>query len=446
MPVKRYSRHIVYAAVFVSLLLSLYLLLVLSATVPNSAIRGNMRQSAAFHANAKHYDISEDGVFQNISDNHADQMWLNIGWNMGNGNPFLSALNTRYYDGLEHGPAAGLYLSVVLGKEANADYTRYWHGTAGILRFLHIFTDIHGIKTFGMLCLLLLIAKTFWALFRRGYPELGLCLLAALFWVQVWNLRLSVEYLPSFLVCFGLCPAFLRLEQRGDFYLNILGVISGTLTAFFDFLTTETVTILLPLILVIAIRSRERRLGSPRQVLTMLLHCGACWLLAYAGTFAVKWIAVSLATGENHILAALYSADQRISGTVTVGQITKKPGMLMSVAANLSVLFQGTSRTEYRLVIICLMAVGIVIFLLCRFNRVRQKLHPGTGFLLMLGSIVLLRYSILANHSYKHAFFTYRALVSTILAVLSALVLNLQPVRKGGNRRSGTDHPDALSE
>jgi hypothetical protein len=433
MPVKRYRRYMVYTAVFAALLLSLYLLLVLSATIPNAAIRDNMRQSAVYHANANHYDITEDGIFQNITDNHADQMWLNIGWNMGYGNPFLSVLNTGYYDGMEHGPAVGLYLSVVLGREANTGYTRYWHGTAGLLRILHIFTNIHGVKTIGILCLIILIWKTLRVLAKHGYWDLGLCLLASLFWVQVWNLRLSAEYLPTFLICFGLCPAFLHLERRDDFYLNLLAIVSGTVTAFFDFLTTETVTILIPLILVIAIRSRERRLGSPKRVFRFLLRCGLCWILAYAGTFIVKWISVTLATGENHFLAALSSADQRIGGTVMVGQIAKKPGMVAAIAANLSVLFQGTSRTEYRQVIISLVIVAAVIILVYRLNQIRQKLHPGTMFLLMLGGIVLLRYCFLANHSYKHAFFTYRALASTILAVLAALVINLRPSKKGGD-------------
>ena len=52
------------------------------------------------------------------------------------------------------------------------------------------------------------------------------------------------------------------------------------------------------------------------------------------------------------------------------------------------------------------------------------------------GLMVLLRFGFLANHSYLHSFFTYRALVSTILAVLSALAINLRPVKKGRGRSS----------
>jgi len=428
---KRQVRYLIYTGVFAALLLLLYLLLVLFATVPNSAITRKMLDSAVYISNEKPYVFSEDGQHQNITDNLADQMWLNIGWHMGIGDPFVSALDTRYCDGMEYGPTMGLFLSVTRGYEANTDYTRYWHGTAGIMRVLHLFTDIHGIKILGMVCLVWLLWRTLRVLLRSGHWDMGVCLLLSLFLVQVWNLRLSVEYQPCFLICFGLCPAFLRLERRGDFYLNLLAIVAGTLTAFFDFLTTETITILIPLILVLAIRSRECRLESPQKVMGMLLRCGICWALAYLGTFAVKWGAVSLATGENHLLSAFDSVGQRVNGVVTERNAQKMPGMLASIVSNLSVLFEGTSRTEYWIVISNLVIITILIYTIYRIYRIRQKPCPGTAFILILGSIVLLRYSILANHSYLHSFFTYRALASTILAVLTAMLINLQPRKRG---------------
>ena len=427
---KQNSRRILYITVFFVLLLFLYLLLVLFATIPNAAILNQMWESASYISNENPYVFSDDGRFRNITDNLADQMWLNIGWHMGTGNPFLSALDTRYYDGQEYGPPIGLYLSVTRGYAANTDYTRYWHGTAGLMRFFHLFTDIHGIKWIGMCWLVFLVVKTLRVLVNRGCWDLGLCLLASLFGVQIWNLRLSVEYLPCFLICFGLCPAFLKWERKGNFYVNILAIVSGTLTAFFDFLTTETVSILIPLILVVFVRSRERRLESPWKLMRMLYQCGMCWAMAYAGTFVVKWSAVSLATGENHFLAAMSSAGERIGGVVSDSQLKKAPGMLRAIGANFSVLFEGTSRTEYRQVVVHLMVIVLLIVLVYRLYRVRQRLHPGTMFLLSLGSLVFVRYGILANHSYLHAFFTYRAMASTILGILSAMTLNLHPFEK----------------
>ena len=422
---------LLYIAVFAALLLSLYLLMVLFAAIPNAAITNNIFDSANYFVNADPYVFSEDGQHQNIADNYADQIWTNIGWNMGRGNPFRSVLDTKYYDGEQYASSAGLYLAITRDMEANTDYTRYWHGTASLIRFLHLFTNVHGIKNIGMVCLLLLIAQTVLILCRMDYWDLGLAVLISLICVQFWNLRLSIEYLPCFLISFGLCPAFLRLEKKGNAHLNILSVVSGTLTAFFDFLTTETVTILIPLILIIAIRSRERRLHSPRKVLKLLAGCCLSWLAAYAGTFAIKWIAVSLATGKNHLLVAIHAAGNRINGAVPQ-EMQKTPGIFLAIGANFSAMFEGTSRADIQQAISGLIVVIMLLMMIYLLYKVRSKPYPGTGFLLLLGCVVLLRFGILVNHSYMHAFFTYRALASTILAVLAALVINLRPVKQKG--------------
>lgn len=431
---KRSRLFIVYIAVFAAVLLSLYLLLALCATVPGPAIRNNMRISAKYFVNSAPYTSTEDGKFQNIADNYADQIWNNIAWHLGSGDPFLSTLDTGYYDSEEYDTSTGLHMSVNLGMEANVDYTRYWHGTAGLIRLLHLFTDIRGVRTMGMACLLLAVFFTLRELWGTGHWDLALCVLAALLGVQFWNLRLSVEYQPCFLICFALCPYFLRFEKRGDIWLNVLAIISGTMTAFFDFLTTETLTILFPLILVIAIRSRERRLHSPRKTLRMLAACCLCWGLAYAGTFAVKWVAVSLATGENHIGQALLFAGKRVNGAVSAEQISRTPGLPAAIGANLSALFEGSSRIDLRRILGGLVVCVLLAAAVMRMYRVRQKLYPGTGFLLLLGAVVFLRYSVLLNHSYLHAFFTYRAMASTVLAILAAMVINLRPAKKGGPR------------
>jgi len=429
---KRFRRYRNHVLLYIAVILPLYLFMVCVAAIPNAAIKENMRSSAMCYANADRYAFTEDGSFQNVTDNHADILWLNMGWQMGMGNPFLSALDTKYFDDLKYGDEADLFLTVAKGAAANTSYTRYWHGTAGLLRCLHLFTDVAGAKILGFAALLLLAFLTLGRLIRYGHKDLGLCLAASLCLVQVWNLRLSVEYLPSFLICFALCPAFLRLERRGDPYVEYLSVVSGALTAFFDFLTTETVTILIPLILLVAVRSKERRLDSPGKVLRLLLRCGLCWILAYGATFLLKWTAVSLVTGANHFTAALDSAANRVDGTVVAGLIRRKPGIFMAVGANLSVFFRGTSRTAYWQVVFGMAVVTAGLVGVYRLYQIRKSLRPGTAFLLLLGSVVLLRYGLLSNHSFMHAFFTYRALASTILAILSAMVINLRPMKKAG--------------
>ena len=421
-------------AIFAGTLLLSWVLLFLSALISNEAIRENMERSALHYRQLDAFQFHDGERWNAIGDNYADAIWMNVSWHMGEGSLFVSTLNTRYYDGGEYGENAGLYRSVTEGAQPNQDYTRYWHGSAAFIRLLHLVTDVEGIKTIGLAVTLLLAAVTVALLVRAKHADVALLLAFSLAAVQVWNIHLSLEYQPAFVLTFLLCPMYLMLERRGDQYLTGLSVVGGVAIAFFDFLTTETMTILLPLILVVAVRAKEGRLGAFRDSLWLLVRCGICWGAAYAATFLVKWTAASLLTGEDAFALALNSAAERVGGVVDPSQMAPA-SIFSSILANLTVLFGGTARVQAGR---ALMGTGVFLLALLSvwylFRRKKAD-RPAAALLLLLGSVVFVRYLVLNNHSYLHEFFTYRALVSPVLAVLLALRLNIElPQKKRGRR------------
>ena len=428
--IRSISRHI---TVFGAALLVLWLLFVLSAWIPNEAIRENMVHSANSYSERNAFEFTKDSRMNTVADHYADAIWLNIAWNMGVGDPVTASIRTNYYDGKEQGENAGLYYTVTEGTAPNTDYTRYWHGTAMFIRFLSLITDVEGIKAIGFAAFLLLVALSTGLLGKLGHWDLGVLLLLSLAAVQVWNIRLSMEYQPAFLVAFLLIPLYLMLERQGNQYLTYLSVIGGVAVAFFDFLTTETVTILLPLVLVTAVRAKEGRLGSFRQELPLLAQCGVSWGTSYIGAFLVKWTAASLVTGANAFSTAFDSVSERVSGDLT--GFAEQPDSFMSAPlANLNMLFGGTHRVEYGRILLGLGLCILLLFSVWYLLRGKRG-KAGSGLLLSLGGIVLVRYLVLNNHSYLHCFFTYRALVTLIFAALAAVWLNIAlPQKKGGRR------------
>ena len=205
----------------------------------------------------------------------------------------------------------------------------------------------------------------------------------------------------------------------------MLSVIGGVMTAFFDFLTCETVVILLPLMLVTAIRMEENRFGEFRSCLKLLLTCGICFFGAYAGTFLTKWTLASLVTGENKFALALSTAGLHAAGNDATGLAPENTFLriLLAPIADLTVLFGGTERVEGTRVLLglllCFALLGSLFYL---FKKTRID-RSAAGTLLLLGTVVFLRYWVLNYHSYAHAFFTYRALVSPIFAVFAVLLL-----------------------
>ena len=234
------------------------------------------------------------------------------------------------------------------------------------------------------------------------------------------------------------CILFLWLERKSDVYLTMLSVAGGVLIAFFDFLTTETVVLLLPLILVISVRASENRLGEWKHNILLFAKCGGCWLSAYAGTFLIKWTAVSLVSGRNQFSIAFSTVGERMAGSM-MGEGSDHPLLRIpqALAANFTVLFGGQNRIEWGRVFVGLLIVGLLLgsYLYLFYQKSNVTMIK---LLVILGTVVFLRYMILSNHSYLHEYFTYRALISPIMAVLAGVALSTQipfPGRKRGRKK-----------
>ena len=428
-------RIFIHTGLFFGLLTVLYLSLVLSALIPNKLLLENFKSSALSYAQTEAFQFHNGAKWNGIADNYADAILLNVAWHMGEGNPFTSSVDTDYFDGGENGESVGLYLSVAEGAAPNTDYTRYWHGGAIAVRLCHLVTDVDGMKNLGLMAALVLLAVNAALLWHRGHGDLAVLLALSLAAVQVWNIRLSLEYQTAFMVTLALCPLYLILERKDDDLLTLLSVVGGVSIAFFDFLTTETLTILLPLILVTAVRAKEGRLQPLGESLRLMVGCSLCWGFAYAGTFLVKWTAATLVTGENAFVLAIMMAAERVNGAAGLGQ-TSPDSIFSAVFANLTVLFGGTERVQMERVIpglaVSLGVAGSLWYLLHKKDGNRD----AALLLWMLGSVVFVRYLVLNNHSYLHEFFTYRALAAPVLALLLAVRLNISfPEKRKARRR-----------
>ncbi len=413
--------------VFAGTIMLSWLFLILSACIPNAKIQNNMLKSALVYAQEDAFPYCDGTQLNGVADYYADSVWLNTAWYMGKGNPIISALNTQYFDGGEYGENIGLYLAVSKeGIQPNTDYTRYWHGTAGFIRILHLFTDVNGVKTIGFMAVLILALIIVLLLIKDQHHLLAVEFVLSLCLVKVWNIRFCMEYQPAFIIAFCLCILYFLFEKKGDRYLLLFSIAGGTLIAFFDFLTTETLTILLPLIMVVTIRAKRNDKVSFTENIQFVVSQVLAWASAYAMCFLTKWSIVSLVCGENKFVAAVKSVENRFGGNVLVKDMSRWEQIFAAPAANISILFGAQERIDVmRLVlgvfiIISVSMVGVFLF------SGDKKRKNTVYILLLLGNITIIRYMVLSNHSYMHAFFTYRGLMSLFMAIFSIFILKLE--------------------
>ncbi len=432
MKISRFKAFSLYFGTWVLALIFFCLFLVSSAAIPNRAIKINMEKSALSYATKEPFALSQGKHLYGVADHYADAVLLGVAWNMGEGSPVTSALNTKYYDGEEFGENYGFYLSVTEGRSPNTDYTRYWHGTAAFVRMFHLFTDVDGMKIIGSATILILGITVLVLLILKKHTDIAIVFLISLCSVQIWNVNLSMEYQPAVIVALALCILCLLSEKKGDLYLIGLFVISGTAVCFFDFLTTETLTFLLPLMTVIAVRAKENRLGSFKEGFVISLKCGAAWLGSYIGTFLAKWILVTVVTGENAFIAAFSSIGERIGGQIDGAE---KLDIFSSVTTNIGVMLGSESRLPLPRTFLLLLFIFLLLISVWYLFRKKNGEKSASLLLLLLSSAVLFRFLILNNHSFLHSFFTYRALACVVFAVLMAMWFNIDlPKRKRGEK------------
>ena len=421
---------LMHIGLFFAVMAALFSLLVLAAAIPSEAIRENMEESALTFKSAEPFAFNGERLCA-VADNYADAILLNITWCMGGESPLRSAIVSAYYLDGAHGENASLYLAVTQNPAPNTDYTRYWHGAAALLRPLHLVMSVGAIRRLGLAVILALALVTLLMLLRRRHFAFAAAFALSLCAVGVWNLRLSLEYQSAFIVALSFCPLFLHFERGGDGLLTLLAVASGAACAFFDFLTCETLSLLLPLVLTVSVRAKEGRLGDRRGALTLIAKCAAAWASAYLGAFLLKWALATVVCGENKFAAALSSAGVRAFGDVAQAGL---PLPLAAPLANLSVLFGATARLDiprvFLALALCAALIGSVLYLF----RAQSAPRGALCALAILGGAVLVRYILLANHSYLHEFFTYRALASTVCALLCGVFLCIGRTGKGRRR------------
>ena len=201
----------IHIGAFVGILAVLWLLLFLSVLIPNDSIKENMVKSSISYSDKQPYQFPKSGKMNGIEDNYADSILLGVLWNMDSKDAFVSSLDTKYYDGEERGENYGLYSSIN-GHEANQDYTRYWHGSVTFIRPLMLITTVNNIEliSFGAFLIMLLIVCVI--LCKKKCGVVAVLLLISMALVQIWNIRLSLEYMSAFNVAMLMCIVFLLFE------------------------------------------------------------------------------------------------------------------------------------------------------------------------------------------------------------------------------------------
>lgn len=427
---QRIKDILTYIIFFTLAVLTLTGLLVLAAQIPRSAISENMQKSAEYLCEGELFDKLAENVDGSKIDRYADSILLAIAWQYDAEEPLSSVVHSAYYYTPWQNENENLLDAVTQGYEANQEYLRYWHGANIMVRPLLVFFTLPQIYVINGIMLVILILMLLILLIKQKAFALALGVATGLLAVSAWYVPFSLEYTWTFLLMLVLSiiawklagikgnPSAMENKQlvMGSKHrtLGIFFLLAGMLTSFLDFLTTETLTLLVPLLLVLW---KDQRKNPQKAWKRRFLDAGRAavfWGMGYAGMWVMKWLLAAAVLKENVLPYITGHVEERLGVTVG-GWWNYIPKV---IARNVGCLFPfdyGGLGTE----------VGFMLVLLAGYiGYVYHKKNIRKESILLyalLGFVPYFRYCVLLNHSYLHFFFTYRAQMTTILAVVLVL-------------------------
>lgn len=405
-----------YILVFLIVTVLLLGVLVLSAKIPKSAIKENMQESAIYLCEGELFGMVVENVNGSKIDRYADSILLAIAYQYDSDKPLTSVMWSSYYHTELYNENENLLAAVTYESEANQQYLRYWHGSNAIVRPLLTFFNLKEIYILNGVLLVLLIIGLFVILLKhKAYvPAVGIAF--GLVLTSAWFVPFSLEYTWTYLLMLLASMVGIQLMFRKRYKaMGVFFLICGMVTNYLDFLTTETLTLTVPLLLMLWVEHKQNGQENTKTSVHITGKAAVAWGFGYVGMWMMKWLIASIVLSENVMPYVSEHIGERIGGDLGIGLLQYIFGAIWN---NIKCLFPFEYGVIGAFTGIALVIIPVYVGYVYYGKHINKKC---VILYTLIGLIPYIRYAILHNHSYLHCFFTYRAQMATILAVVLIL-------------------------
>lgn len=424
-----YMKKIVLSAV-IGIILCLMLSLAVIYLIPQKAVKKQIEESAHFLVEKELFPYIKQNTFNTRQDNYADAILLNIIYYSDSSKAWRSVLEAPFYKPEVSEVNDNLLKAVKENPKPNAEYSRYWHGSMVFLRPLLCVMNLQQIRIFltGIVIAMLGISNIL--LIKRGVIGFVVSLLIGFLIINGWMIAFSLEYVMTFLVMSVALLAVILTnsssvsDEKKRNRIGYIFALSGVFTCFVDFLTTETLSFTIPMLVLLVLQEKNGQLKYWKDVLKQIVLYGLIFMVSYACMFFLKWILATITIGKKALDSAIGSVMERSIGTVTMGQSTLDPSATTlqklggALWKNIGCLFpfkeMMSAPAVYTALFCCILFLFSCVYL---FHGTSYYSNLGMSMLL-LSLIPFLRFLLLSNHSYLHYFFTYRALLVSVVGAI----------------------------
>ena len=404
-----------YTVIFIGVWALLFMLLVATAKIPKESIKENLKESVQLFKDNRGIEMLGSRKEYRYIHYYADSILLNIIYGIDTTKPVTSVLEAKYYETIRSDINDDFIEVVEKDLEPNQEYLRYWHGGMSILRPLLVLFNMEQIYLINKIMLWILAGALFILLILKN-KKIAFVYVLSMVFIAFKYVPMCFEYSWTFYIMLIASILSILFEKHGNSRLYKLFFITGMVTCYLDFLTTELITILVPILFVIYIRKEENRITFKETIKFVFVSC-TLWGVSYILMWLSKWCIASIILDINAIDYVKDNLVLRINGwpkNINSFMMFKEI-ILMNITTLYPINVLKPIILRLSSGMIC---VAIIVFL--DWKNINKK-----WFALVALGIALLpyvRYFILGNHSYYHSFFTFRTQIVTIIGLSIAIL------------------------
>ena len=409
--IKKISSYII---LFLIMVVVLSIAMIGTYLLPNERIRAHIAESKELLINQNGNPLFTDYIKGANLDVFTDLLIMNTAMNKGkteDESVFIRAFENSWYSNEEDNKYTSLQETVENPDiHNNQEYSRYWHGIQTIIRPLLLFFNYEEIRYIFMLLIFVLLGISLLLINKNISFMHSMAFLVSMLAVCIFIVPMSIQYSAIFIITLlaVIIVNLLHKKQKAKFIPYLFFIIGG-LTTFFDLLTAPLLTLGIPLIIEVLLRSREESLSIKKAFLE-IIKLSILWAIAYGTIFFAKWVIASLIMQKDLITVAINQILFRTNGSEEY-PATK----IGAIVENFTYLYNNV-----------LLACGIVTiigWIIALIKTRKNKINWKKILILLIISIYpYVWYMVFAGHSTIHAFFTYRIQAIAIFGVLCIML------------------------
>jgi hypothetical protein len=287
------------------------------------------------------------------------------------------------------------------------DYPRYWHGYLIIVRPLLCVMRYTHIKYISMILCFALLCAAYGKVSALLDKRIAMAMVIALSMGNIVAVPLLLQYMSMYYITvIGILLYCVLYEHKKMNTPGLFFMILGSVTNFFDFLTTPLMSLGMVLVVAFALHSLEDRYTMKKGI-GFIIGNSVTWVLGYGLTWFAKWCISSVILKRDVIADGLAQVLYRTEGSDAV-----PVNRIGAVMLNLTSMFPKGA----------VFIIGIlgVIWLIWFFRQHETgKRIVEVIPVLLCAAYPVIWYFVLANHSELHYYFTFRSLEVSVFAVLA---------------------------